>query len=97
MSDHGAICLKTGCLLSTPVGLFWGDLHCLNAATLIFNAARQNNEALCVDPEDYTPDHACLEYDGPFFERLGVFTLLAHCSEPNGALAKHYAEWGGPR
>lgn len=97
MSDHGVICLKTGCLLATAEGFYWGDLHCLNAATLVFNSVVADGEALPVDPADYSQDNCVLQYDGPLFQRRGVFVLLAHCSEPNGALMAHYQAWGRPR
>lgn len=97
MSDHGAICLKTGCLLQIGGDSFWGDLHCLNAATLVFNAVLNEGQAHPVDPADFSPEACTLAYDGPHFERRGVFVLLAHCSAYNEALQAHFARWGGPR
>lgn len=97
MSDHGSICLKTGCLLEMGGYFYWGDLHSLNAATLVFNAVQMSGTAVYVDPLVYG-DNACgLSYDGPLFERRGVFVLLTHCAEPNAALEQHFREWGGPR
>ena len=97
MSDHGSICLKTGCLLEVDGDAYWGDLHCLGRDILIFNATLGDRQApQPVDPDNYY-GRAALTCEGPFFERRGVFILLTAACVPNTTLQQHFLAWGGPR
>jgi len=91
------VCVKTGCLLEVNFALHWGDLHCLGPGVLIFNAVRHNSEPLAVDPADYSLEDCKVTYDGPLFERVGVFVLLPQCAIYNEPLLAHFAAWRGSR
>jgi hypothetical protein len=97
MSDHGSVCLKTGCLLEIAGECYWGDLHSLGARVLIFNAVQGSGEAVAVDRRCYAQDVESVCYDIPHFERRGVFVLLADLAHYSPSLLDHFERWGGPR
>ena len=84
-----ATCLKTGCQLQVGGLFYWGDLHELNEATLIFNACLDERGEAAPRP-DRGPSWETLETDGGW-ERRGVFVLDKASCVANLALERFLA------
>lgn len=85
-------CIKTGCTLVLPDGQhIWGDMHCVSAGTLIFNAVqdREGKPLFADSPlETDTPAYFLREH-AQFFERRAVFVMDSDDLSYNRALAAY--------
>lgn len=89
-------CLITGCCLVVPDDdkAAWGDLHCLNGHTYIFNATlNSKGETNWEYPEFFVDKPALvLHAGGQYFERRGVIIVGDDYSDLNSAASQYLAK-----